>query len=82
MAGPSPLSEELPDAWLHDGEWARCGRYRVYPRDDGSYSIGALSGVREYRDVETGFQNMTAAIMHANWMAAEDRAAFKAPHNA
>lgn len=59
---------ELPDAWLHDGEWARVRDLYIYPRD-GKFHIGKLSGARDYRDVETGFDNMQAAIDHARWMA-------------
>jgi hypothetical protein len=53
-----------------DGEWAlsRGGGIAVYPRDDGTYSIGRISGACDWRDVETGFANMQAAIDHAEWM--------------
>lgn len=64
----------LPDAWLHDGEWARIGGLYVYPRD-GAFHIGRPSGTRDYRDVEPGFANMQAAIDHARWMDVEQRAA-------
>ena len=68
----------LPDAWLHDGEWARVGGFYIYPRDSGEYSIGRPSGAREYCDVEAGFANMQAAIDHARWMDDELRAAIAA----
>lgn len=42
----------------------------VYPREDGSFSIGRPSA-REWRDVETGFENMQAAIDQAEWLVTE-----------
>lgn len=69
------MSEQPEVTFVHDGEWARVGRFprslMVYPRDDGSFSIGRNSAPGEWRDVETGFANMQAAIDHAAWMVAD-----------
>jgi len=56
-------------SFSHDGEWAFVGRLAVYPRPDGTFSIGRISGARDYRDIETGFANMEAAIDQAVWRA-------------
>jgi hypothetical protein len=58
-----------------DATWAYIGNMAVYPRDDGSHSIGRLAGARTYIDIETGFANQQAAIDHAVWLS-EERAAF------
>lgn len=53
------------------GEWAYVGGLAVYPRPDGTFSIGRVSGARDYRDVETGFANQQAAVDHAVWMTSD-----------
>ena len=70
MGMSTKIETGAPDAWLHDGEWARVGSFFIYP-SDGFYHIGRPSGVRDYRDVDGGFENMQAAIDHAIWMKAE-----------
>lgn len=40
----------------------------IYPREDGTFSIGRPSAPGEWRDVETGFANMQAAIDQAEWL--------------
>lgn len=57
-------------SYSRDGEWAFVAGLAVYPRQDGTFSIGRVSGARDYRDVETGFANQQAAIDHAIRMAA------------
>lgn len=57
--------------YSHDGEWAFVGRLAVYPREDGTYSIGRIAGARDYCDVETGFANQQAAIDQALWLVGE-----------
>jgi hypothetical protein len=53
----------------HDGTWAFISpNLAVYPREDGTFSIGKRSGARDYCDVDTGFVNMDAAIDHAEWL--------------
>jgi hypothetical protein len=62
--------------YIFDGEWARVGgRLYVYPRDDGTFSIGRRESgsVNDDNlcvyDVETGFENMQAAVDQAEWLA-------------
>jgi hypothetical protein len=61
--------------FIHDGEWAQICRgsaesLMVYPREDGTFSIGRPSG-ECWRDLnqQTGFANMQAAIDQAVWLA-------------
>lgn len=64
-------------SFIHDGEWAQVGRpsggesLMVYPREDGTFSIGRPSGPACWRDLaqQTGFENMQAAIDQAEWLA-------------
>ena len=65
-----------------NGEWVFVGRFphrlAIYPRDDGSYSIGKSVDVSSAIDVETGFANIQAAIDHASWMVADEAADYHA----
>jgi hypothetical protein len=64
----------IPDDWLHDGEWARVGKFFIYPREPDFY-IGVAVGPNTYRDVDgIAFLNIEAAIDHARWMVDEARA--------
>lgn len=52
-----------------DGTWAYISfNMAVYPRDDGTHSVGRLDGARTYVDVETGFPTQQVAIDRAVWL--------------
>ena len=56
------------DDWAYVGPRHSAGHFAIYPRQDGTWSIGKPDTGRTYRDVETGFANQQAAIDHALWM--------------
>lgn len=59
--------------YVHDGEWAQVCRsgggesLMIYPREDGTFSIGRPAGAACWRDLvgQTGFASMQAAVDQA-----------------
>ena len=52
--------------------WVFVDHLAVYPRDDGTFSVGQPTGKpREYYDVSVGYENQDAAIDQAIWFATE-----------
>lgn len=64
--------DDVQVEYIHDGEWAKVGRLMVYPREDGTFSIGRPDG-DNWRDLKqrTGYANMQAAIDHAVFLNGE-----------
>jgi hypothetical protein len=62
-------------------DWAFISpNFAIYPREDGTFSVGKSSGARDYCDVETGFANQQAAVDHALWMTAPNAPAMLPNH--
>jgi hypothetical protein len=58
----------LTDDWAYVGPRHSRSHLAIYPRQDGTWSIGKPDTGRTYRDVETGFANPQAALAHAVWL--------------
>jgi hypothetical protein len=65
------MSDQTDVSIRYREDWVFVGlNLAVYPREDGTFSIGRRGGF-DCRDVETGFANEQAAVDHAVWMAGQ-----------